>query len=66
MYKRQISARSMRGCSTMVRRVLAPMAVFVLSSTHRREPRFCFSLRVSVSSRFLRLELSMIMYLPMV
>ena len=43
--------------------VLAPMAVLVLSSTHKREPRFCFSLRVSVNSRFLLVELSRSMYL---
>ena len=40
------------------------MAVFVLSSTHSRDPLFCFSLSVSHSSRFRLVELSSIMYFP--
>ena len=40
------------------------MAVQVLSRTHSRDPRFFLSLRVCVSSRFLRVELSSSMYLP--
>ena len=37
------------------------MAVRVLSSTHKRLPRFCFSRMVSKSSRFLLVEESSIM-----
>ena len=40
------------------------MAVRVLSSTHRREPLFCFSRSVSHSSRFLLVELSSSMKEP--
>ena len=53
-----IASASINGCSTKLRSIRAPMAVFVLSSTHKREPRFCFSRRVSTSSRFLLEELS--------
>ena len=43
---------------------LAPMAVLVLSRTHSREPRFCFSRSVSKSSRFRLVDVSMSMYFP--
>ena len=42
----------------------APMAVLVLSSTHKRVPLFCFSRRVSTSSRFLLVDVSMTMNCP--
>ena len=45
---------------------LAPIAVFVLSSTHRSEPLFCFSRSVSHNSRFRLVELSRSMYFPVV
>ena len=61
--RRSISALSISGCSSILRRSRPPMAVFVLSSTQRREPFFCFSRSVSVSSRFLRVELSSSIYL---
>ena len=57
-----ISFLSISGCSTKFLSNLAPIAVFVLSSTHRSEPLFCFSLKVSTSSRFLLVELSMTIY----
>ena len=44
-------------------KVLAPIAVLVLSSTHKRVPLFCLSLMVSTSSRFLLVEESRSMYL---
>ena len=40
------------------------MAVLVLSRTHSRVPRFCFSRMVSTSSRFRLVEVSMIMNWP--
>ena len=61
--RRSISSLSIKGCSSMLRRSLPPIAVLVRSSTHSREPRFCFSRRVSVSSRFLLVELSSSIYL---
>ena len=45
---------------------LAPMAVFVLSRTQRREPRRCFSRSVSTSSRFRLVDVSIIIYSPVV
>ena len=56
-----ISSLWIRGCSIIFLSILAPMAVLVLSSTQSSEPLFCLSLSVSVSSRFLLDELSMIM-----
>ena len=54
------------GCNTRFLNALAPIAVLVLSSTHRSEPFFCFSRIVSTSSRFRLDELSISMYLPVV
>ena len=62
--RRIISVLSISGCSTYFLNVRAPIAVFVLSRTHRRDPLFCFSRRVSQSSRFLLVELSIIINLP--
>ena len=42
------------GRSSQLRSSRPPMGVLVLSSTHRREPLFSRSRRVSVSSRFRR------------
>ena len=42
------------------------MAVFVLSRTQSRDPRFCFSLKVSTNSRFRLVEVSIIMNCPVV
>ena len=64
--RRSISVLSISGCSIKERRSLAPMAVFVLSRTQRREPLFCFSRRVSTSSRFRLVEVSIIMNCPVV
>ena len=48
------------GCSMYPLKVLAPIAVFVLSSTHKSEPRFCFSLKVSHNSRLRLVDVSRI------
>ena len=42
------------GRSSQLRSIRPPMGVLVLSSTHRSEPFFSRSRRVSVSSRFRR------------
>ena len=43
-----------RGFSSQLRKSRPPMAVLVLSSTHRRLPRFSPARMVSVSSKFRR------------
>ena len=63
-WRSRMAARSMSGCSIQLRSIRAPMAVLVRSSTHRRDPLFCFSLSVSTSSRFRLVEVSSIMYCP--
>ncbi|CDA97132.1 unknown [Lachnospiraceae bacterium CAG:215] len=62
----KISCFSISGCSMNFRSIRAPIAVFVLSNTQRRDPLFCFSRNVSHNSRFLRVELSSIIYFPVV
>ena len=52
--RRRMAAGEMRGCSIQLRIMREPMAVFVLSSTHRRLPFFSPPRRVSVSSRLRR------------
>jgi len=59
-----ISAFRTSGCSIKDLSILAPMAVLVRSRTQRRDPRFCFSRSVSTSSRFLRVEVSIIINWP--
>ena len=56
-----ISFLYIKGCSIMLRSILAPIAVLVLSNTHNKEPRFCLSRSVSQSSRFLLVAESRIM-----
>ncbi len=63
---RLILAGLKSGLSTQLRMSLLPIAVCVLSSTHRSEPRFSFPRIVSSSSRFLRaVRLSFMYCLPL-
>ena len=62
--RRVICAGLRSGRSIHARSRRPPMAVFVLSSTHRRLPRFSFARIVSVSSRFRRAARSSCMNLP--
>ena len=62
----KMSSLLISGCSIMERNARAPMAVLVLSSTHKSEPFFCFSRMVSTSSRFRLEELSISIYFPVV
>ena len=57
-----ISVISSNGCSIYSLSFLAPIAVFVLSRTHNKDPFFCLSLIVSVSSRFRLVDESIIIY----
>ena len=52
------------GFSSQLRSIRAPMAVLVLSSTHRRLPFFSLLRRVSVSSKFRRADMSSSMNWP--
>ena len=62
--RRSMAATSRSGRVSHARRLRAPMAVFVLSSTQRRLPRFSLARMVSVSSRLRRAERSSSMKRP--
>ena len=65
-WRRVISTGSSRGFSSQERSIRPPMAVWVLSSTHRSVPRFSLERMVSVSSRFRRASKSSSMNRPVV